>query len=156
MDSTSNVVLLRMVEYLQAELNAATQRRVELENINEAQARVIRTLKSDLVDADLSVHEATATTARTLQGCEIVLRSLEGMYQQAKHLYLIKRLEAAEWDEFLREMMRSDIGYAIMHGAPVLAELEAHEEIDDQETVVDDEETETEWEDSEDEMEVEI
>lgn len=141
MENVSPTVLLRMIEYLQAELNAANERIEQVERIHDAQARVIRTLRSDLStnESQLGVY---------VQGNEILVRAIEGMYQHAKHLFLIQRLEVSEWDEFMRQMMRADIGFAIINHVDFFG-LNAQEILNDADTEVDEDETEDEMETSE-------
>jgi len=122
--STSNTVLLQTIMFLQAENDAANAQLTRLKNINNAQASVIRGLQADArVNAVL--------LDRYAQGSDILVRALDGMYQQAKHLLLIQRLEHREWDEFMRQMLRADVGFAIINGAPALAQLTTEEELDE-------------------------
>lgn len=140
MDGVSNTVLLRMIEYLQGELDAQSVRLQQLERINDAQAGVIRTLRQDLTDSQ-------ETTSRIAQGSEIVLRGLDVIYNHTKRMFEEGRMEFADWDEIYRGMLRADIGFAILNGAPYVdltaedTEIESvGEEIDDgEETETDDE-----------------
>lgn len=142
MEGVSNTVLLRMIEFLQQEVSASTERLRQLESINEAQARVIRTMRDDLAESQDTVH-------RLVQGSEIVLRGLDVVYNHAKDMFTARRIGAEDWDAIYRGMLRADVGFAILNGAP-LVDLTADEETEVEE-FDDGAETET-----DDEMEAEV
>lgn len=120
MENLSPTVLLRMVEFLQQELTAANNKVEQLTNISNAQKGVIQTLKTDLANTEGRLDNY-------IRGTEIITHSVDGMFQHANHLHLIQRMEDAEWDEFMRQMMRADLGFAIVHG--VWDGLQANEEL---------------------------
>jgi len=138
--STSNVVLLSMVTMLQQELDASERRATALESLREAQAGVIRTMRTDI-----SQYEATAVSRQA--GAEVITRGLDAMYNKAKLMYERGDMLQEDWSDFYRSMLRADIGYALLHGAGFV-DLTATEDMDesDGETTVpedDGEETET-------------
>lgn len=120
MEAVSNTVLLRMIEFLQQEVSASTERLRQLESINEAQARVIRTMRDDLAESQDTVH-------RLVQGSEIVLRGLDVVYNHAKDMFEAQRMTPEDWDSIYRGMLRADVGFAILNGAP-LVDLTADED----------------------------
>lgn len=142
MDGVSNTVLLRMIEYLQAEVDSSARRIQTLESINEAQASVIRTLRQDLTDQQ-------ETVSRLASGSEIVLRGLDIIYNHTKDMFEQGRMDSEDWDHVYRGMLRADIGFAILNGAPMV-DLTA-EDTEIESDIDDGEETET-----DDEMEVTI
>lgn len=141
MDNVSNTVLLRMVEFLQQEVEASTARLRQLESINDAQARVIRTMRDDLADSQDHVH-------RLIQGSEIIVRGLDTVYHHARGMFTEDRMTAVDWEQIYRAMLRADIGFAILNGAPVVdltaEETEVETEVDDGDETETDEEMEAE------------
>lgn len=137
MDGLSNTVLLRMIEYLQSEVDNSARRIQQLESINEAQARVVRTLRQDLTDQQ-------ETVSRLASGSEIVLRGLDMIYNHTKDMFEQGRMDSEDWDQVYRGMLRADIGFAILNGAPMVdltaEDTEIESDIDDgEETETDDE-----------------
>ena len=131
MESTSNTVLLRMIEFLQNEVGQSSRRILQLESVNEAQARVIRTMRDDLAESQDRVHHL-------IQGSEIVLRGLDEIYNYTRGMFEAGRLDINDWDVIYRSMLRADIGFAVLNGAP-LVDLTTQEEVDGAETETDDE-----------------
>jgi len=141
MDNVSNTVLLRMIEFLQGEVEAAAIRMRQLESINDAQARVIRTMRDDLADSQDHVH-------RLIQGSEIIVRGLDAVYNHARGMFTEDRMTAIDWEQIYRAMLRADIGFAILNGAPIVdltaEETEVETEVDDGDETETDEEMEAE------------
>ena len=142
MDNVSNTVLLRMVEFLQQEVEASTARLRQLESINEAQARVIRTMPDDLADSQDHVH-------RLIQGSEIIVRGLDAVYNHARGMFTEDRMTAIDWEQIYRAMLRADIGFAILNGAPIVDLTAEETEVESQGESGDETETD-------DEMEAEV
>ena len=141
MDGVSNTVLLRMIEYLQQEVDQSARRIQQLESINEAQAAVIRTLRQDLTDSQ-------ETVSRLASGSEIVLRGLDVIYNHGREMFEGGRMDSEDWDAIYRGMLRADIGFAILNGAPMVDLTAEDTEV---ESIDDGEETET-----DDEMEITV
>jgi len=120
--SISNVVMMRMIEYLQEELNASQRRAERAENIAEAQQEVIHSLQQDL---RLYQH----TTQRLNDGAAIVCRAMDEMYQKSKNMFLGNNMAIDDWNDFYRLMMRGDVGFAILNGADLI-DLTADTELD--------------------------
>jgi len=142
-----------MLARVQQDNNAADEKIKQIENINDAQAAVIRVLRDDL-------QQATANVERLVAGSEVVLRGLDAIYNYTKDLYMQGRMDQDDWTEIYRFMLRADVGFAIVNGAPFvpqnereIIDLTAESEIDEgEETELDEgEETET-----DEEMEVEL
>lgn len=142
MDNVSNTVLLRMIEFLQSEIEAAAIRMRQLESINDAQARVIRTMRDDLADSQDHVH-------RLIQGSEIIVRGLDAVYNHARGMFTEDRMTAIDWDQIYRAMLRADIGFAILNGAPIVDLTAEETEVESQGESGDETETD-------DEMEAEV
>ena len=141
MDGVSNTVLLRMIEYLQQEVDQSARRIQQLESINEAQAAVIRTLRQDLTDSQ-------ETVSRLASGSEIVLRGLDVIYNHGREMFEGGRMDSEDWDAIYRGMLRAGIGFAILNGAPMVDLTAEDTEV---ESIDDGEETET-----DDEMEITV
>jgi len=142
MDNVSNTVLLRMIEFLQSEIEAAAIRMRQLESINDAQARVIRTMRDDLADSQDHVH-------RLIQGSEIIVRGLDAVYNHARGMFTEDRMTAIDWEQIYRAMLRADIGFAILNGAPIVDLTAEETEVESQGESGDETETD-------DEMEAEV
>lgn len=126
MEAANPVVLARMLEFLQGQLDASTARIQQLEAINDAQARVIRQTR---IDHNETIEEVTRLT----HGSAIVLRNLDDIYNHSKDLFLQGKIDSEEWDVIYRAMLRADIGFAILNGANY-NDLTADEDIDDRTT----------------------
>jgi len=70
-----------------------------------------------------------------------VVRSLDGLYGLIRNVELSTQPIADYRDEVMRIMMRGDVGFAILQGAPFV-DLTTDTELDDSETESD---TETAW-----------
>lgn len=123
MEAASPIVLARMIEFQQQELNASEVRLDQLESIVEAQARVIRTMRDDLAESQERVH-------RLMQGSETVLRGLDVVYNHAKDMFIARRMSNEDWEAIFRGMLRADVGFAILNGAQ-LVDLTEDTEIED-------------------------
>jgi len=84
----------------------------------------------------LLVQEGREVTARNVQlthGAEIVVRALDSTYELSRRILANNPAGDEERDQLHRIMMRGDIGFAILQGAPFV-DLTATEEIDPDET----------------------
>lgn len=115
--STSNTVLLAMIQFLQGEVEAAQRARDEArhdlwesENIRDSQARVIRSLHRDLATAERDV-------TRLHNGAEVVCRAMDELYRKAQAMRMENRLSEEDWNDYYRAMLRGDVGFAILNGA---------------------------------------
>jgi len=139
MENISNTVLLRMIEFQQQQIEATAVRMKEIENINDAQARVIRTMREDLAESQDRVH-------RLIQGSEIIVRGLDAVYNHARDMFTADRMTAIDWEQIYRSMLRADVGFAILHGAPIVDLTADETEIETEEDSGEETETDGEME----------
>jgi len=123
--STSNVVLLRMIEFMQAEVDAARREAERAQNIVHAQQSVIKSLTDDL--STMRDRNTDLTNAG-----EIISRASDEMYQMSRELYGVAVLNQEQWSWYYRAMLRADVGYAILHGAQFV-DLTTEEETEEEE-----------------------
>jgi len=111
----------------------------------ERENATLRACNSMLV-AQNDVHrtenrELAGRNIQLINGSEIVVRSLDGLYGLIRNVELSTQPIADYRDEVMRIMMRGDVGFAILQGAPFV-DLTTDTELDDSETESD---TETAW-----------
>jgi len=136
--SASNTVLFQMVLQLQSQLKASEDLSNQLRQEKDFLAGQLALEQSFSRQLTLRVQDAQWRIRQQFEGANILTVGLDALYILLGRLRDVPEV-AEHRDHIQRIMLRADVGYAIVQGAPFV-DMTANEDLDETETEGEEEE----------------
>lgn len=134
----NNIAMFQMLMYYK-------QRTETLETENNHQRDILAMLQHEVHVNHQENRELAGRNVQMINGTEIIVRALDQLYELFSRIQREQPRIMDYRDDVHRIMMRGDVGFAIIQGAPFV-DLTAHEEIDPDATESESEsDTENNW-----------